>query len=106
MPPAQANDLRRVRDGIPSQLFHYTDEAGLTGIRSSEELWPSLKALNPKDAFYGDGQYLSDIILVQERPVSYHMISCEYHFKARNSHIILKLMLMVCVYLKVAMVYS
>ncbi|QDU79639.1 hypothetical protein Pla110_13500 [Polystyrenella longa] len=59
---ARANDLRRVRDGIPSRLFHYTDEAGEPGIRASNELFPSLKALNPKDARYGDGQYLTDIV--------------------------------------------
>ena len=59
---ARANDLRRVRDGIPSRLYHYTDEAGEAGIRSSQELFPSLKALNPKDARYGDGQYLTDIV--------------------------------------------
>ena len=43
-------------------LFHYTNEAGLKGITDSEELWPSLKALNPKDARFGDGQYLSSIV--------------------------------------------
>jgi hypothetical protein len=58
---AKANDLRRVRDGIPSNLYHYTDAAGEAGIVGSQQLRPSLKALNPKDARYGDGQYLTDI---------------------------------------------
>ncbi|SEQ96454.1 HYD1 signature containing ADP-ribosyltransferase family protein [Actinokineospora terrae] len=42
-------------------LYHYTNEKGMEGIRSSGELWPSRLADNPKDARYGDGQYLSDI---------------------------------------------
>lgn len=32
----------------------------MNGIVESKELNPSLKANNPKDARYGDGQYLSD----------------------------------------------
>ncbi len=43
-------------------LFHYTNEKGLTGILDSGELNPSLKALNPNDVRYGNGQYLSDIV--------------------------------------------
>jgi RHS repeat-associated protein len=42
-------------------LFHYTDEAGMKGIVESEKLLPSLKRLSPKDARYGNGQYLSDV---------------------------------------------
>jgi hypothetical protein len=42
-------------------LFHYTTEEGMNGILESEQLNPSLKALNPADARYGNGQYLSDI---------------------------------------------
>lgn len=42
-------------------LYHYTNEKGLTGITESNQLNPSLKANNPKDARYGNGQYLSDI---------------------------------------------
>jgi hypothetical protein len=42
-------------------LFHYTDEAGLKGIRESGQLNPSLRSVNPSDARYGNGQYLSDI---------------------------------------------
>jgi RHS repeat-associated protein len=43
-------------------LFHYTTESGLRGILESGGLKPSLKALNPSDARYGSGQYLSDIV--------------------------------------------
>ncbi len=46
---------------IPAKLYHYTNEAGMNGIVKSESLNPSFEALNPKDARYGDGQYLSDI---------------------------------------------
>jgi HYD1 signature containing ADP-ribosyltransferase len=42
-------------------LYHYTSEAGYTSIKTSHVIWPSLRANNPKDARYGDGQYLSDI---------------------------------------------
>ncbi|HCQ6997709.1 TPA: hypothetical protein OL686_004624, partial [Escherichia coli] len=43
-------------------LYHYTDDDGLAGILRSKEIRPSLKANNPKDAYYGDGQYFTDII--------------------------------------------
>ncbi|WP_458024241.1 HYD1 signature containing ADP-ribosyltransferase family protein [Kosakonia sp. AX9b] len=43
-------------------LYHNTDEKGLNGILESQKLRPSLKANNPKDARYGNGQYLSDIL--------------------------------------------
>jgi hypothetical protein len=43
-------------------LFHYTDEAGQKGILESGELHASLTAANPRDARYGDGHYLSDIV--------------------------------------------
>ncbi|MFJ7146636.1 putative T7SS-secreted protein [Streptomyces sp. NPDC100445] len=42
-------------------LYHYTNETGYNGILESKELRASLKADNPKDARFGDGQYLSDI---------------------------------------------
>jgi len=42
-------------------LYHYTTKEGMQGILDSEELLPSLKSVNPKDALYGNGQYLSDI---------------------------------------------
>jgi len=42
-------------------LFHYTDRAGHDGIRATSQLLPSTKARNPREARYGDGQYLTDI---------------------------------------------
>ncbi|MGW2344539.1 putative T7SS-secreted protein [Streptomyces sp. NPDC001661] len=51
--PVSGDDIGR--------LFHYTNESGYEGILDSGELRPSLKAHNPKDARFGDGQYLSDI---------------------------------------------
>ncbi|MEU6467616.1 HYD1 signature containing ADP-ribosyltransferase family protein [Streptomyces sp. NPDC046976] len=48
-------------NGCPTSLYHYTNEAGHDGITGSGELRASLKADNPKDARYGDGQYLTDI---------------------------------------------
>jgi len=50
-----------VNSGIPTRLYHYTNEAGMNGILDSGQLNPSLKALNPNDVRYGNGQYLSDI---------------------------------------------
>jgi RHS repeat-associated protein len=47
--------------GGPSTLFHYTNESGLKGILDSGTLNPSLKAINPRDVRYGNGQYLSDV---------------------------------------------
>jgi hypothetical protein len=41
-------------------LYHYTDEAGMRGITQSGELRPSLRANNPRDVRYGEGQYMSD----------------------------------------------
>lgn len=48
-------------DGV-SKLYHYTNDKGLDGILESGQINPSIKALNPKDARYGNGQYLSDIV--------------------------------------------
>ncbi|AJE82750.1 RHS repeat-associated core domain protein [Streptomyces albus] len=45
----------------PETLIHYTDEAGMNGIVGSKKLNASTKEVSPKDARYGDGQYLSDI---------------------------------------------
>ena len=49
-------------EGGTRTLYHYTDEKGLKGILEDEELKPSLKEVNPKDARYGNGQYVSDIV--------------------------------------------
>ena len=43
-------------------LYHYTDEAGMRGITQSGKLRPSLRANNPRDVRYGEGQYLSDFV--------------------------------------------
>ncbi|MEL7570796.1 MAG: HYD1 signature containing ADP-ribosyltransferase family protein [Eubacteriaceae bacterium] len=43
-------------------LYHYTNEEGLNGITKSNQLNPSLKVVNPSDARYGNGQYLTDIV--------------------------------------------
>lgn len=45
----------------PSTLYHYTFEKGLAGILDTGTLNLSLKANNPKDARYGNGQYFTDI---------------------------------------------
>ena len=42
-------------------LYHYTSQAGYDGILKTNQILPSLKANNPKDARFGEGQYLSDI---------------------------------------------
>ncbi|MFD8119086.1 HYD1 signature containing ADP-ribosyltransferase family protein [Streptomyces microflavus] len=42
-------------------LYHNTNRAGHDGITASGEMRPSLKANNPKDSRYGDGQYLTEI---------------------------------------------
>jgi RHS repeat-associated protein len=42
-------------------LYHYTNEDGMNSIISSNSLNPSLKEVNPRDARYGNGQYLSNL---------------------------------------------
>jgi hypothetical protein len=42
--------------------YHYTNLEGYSGILASKQIRPSLRALSPKDARYGDGQYVSDIV--------------------------------------------
>lgn len=46
---------------FPSRLFHYTDEAGFEGIGKTGVLHASLQTGPRGDAFYGDGQYFTDI---------------------------------------------
>jgi hypothetical protein len=55
-------------ESAPKTLFHYTNAEGLAGILESGELRPSLKALNPNDVRYGNGQYLSDIVPGSKTP--------------------------------------
>jgi len=53
-------ELNRV--GIqPKSLFHYTTSAGYDGIIEIMRIRPSLRSKSPKDARYGDGQYLTSI---------------------------------------------
>ena len=54
------NEKTSNKADINTLYHHYTNEKGLNGILESNELRPSLKANNPKDARYGDGQYLSE----------------------------------------------
>jgi hypothetical protein len=42
-------------------MWHYTTAANMAAILKSLKLNPSLRQYNPKDARYGDGQYVSDI---------------------------------------------
>lgn len=43
-------------------LAHYTTKEGLDAILKTGKLNPSLKAINPKDVRYGEGQYFTDVI--------------------------------------------
>ena len=56
-----ASEVGAGNNGTPPKLYHYTNEAGMQGILDSEALNPSLKAINPNDVRYDNGQYLSDI---------------------------------------------
>ncbi|MEL6945460.1 MAG: HYD1 signature containing ADP-ribosyltransferase family protein, partial [Bacteroidota bacterium] len=53
--------LPLMRISKPTTMYHYTNKKGMDGIVNSGKLKPSLKANNPKDVRYGEGQYLSDI---------------------------------------------
>ncbi|MCD7438851.1 DUF6531 domain-containing protein [Streptomyces lincolnensis] len=53
--------VEQVPDEELGTLYHFTNEKGYNGILESAQLHPSLKEYNPKDARFGDGQYLSDI---------------------------------------------
>ncbi len=55
-------------------MYHYTSEMGYAGILKTQRINPSLKANNPKDARYGEGQYLSDIMPGTKRPAQLSMI--------------------------------
>ncbi|MCA6095043.1 DUF6531 domain-containing protein [Streptomyces sp. SCA3-4] len=60
-PYSEPGPVERVPEEELGTLMHYTNEKGYNGVLESNELWPSLKANSPKDARFGDGQYLSDI---------------------------------------------
>lgn len=61
-------------------LFHYTTEEGMKGIVDSKSLYPSLKSVNPKDARYGNGQYMSNIVPGMRTPseLSYDFLRVPY----------------------------
>ncbi|MBS7528915.1 hypothetical protein IC619_000205 [Hazenella sp. IB182353] len=61
------SDLKVFTHNKCNTLYHYTNESGLNGILHSKQN-ASLKANNPKDARYGDGQYLNDITPGSKRP--------------------------------------
>jgi hypothetical protein len=65
-------------------LHHYTSEDGHAGIMQSKTLRASLKANNPKDARFGDGQYLSDIRPGTKRPGQLSMIFFGMPFAGRR----------------------
>jgi hypothetical protein len=49
-------------------MYHYTSREGLVAILQTKRLLPSLRANNPRDARFGDGQYVSDIVPGTKRP--------------------------------------
>lgn len=55
-------------------LYHYTSEQGYQGILESLKINPSLRANNPKDARYGDGQYVSNLLPGEKRPGQLSML--------------------------------
>lgn len=65
-------------------LYHYTSEDGYRGILESKDIHPSLRANNPKDARYGNGQYLSDIIPGTKRPGQLSMIFLNIPWQGRK----------------------
>jgi hypothetical protein len=73
-------------------MYHYTSQDGYTGILKSKSLLPSLRANNPKDARFGDGQYLSDIVPGTKRPgqLSRIFFGIPYGWRRFTHHINIK----------------
>jgi hypothetical protein len=65
-------------------FHHYTSEEGHAGILQSKTIRPSLRANNPKDARFGDGQYLSDILPGTKRAGQLSMIFFGMPFGGRR----------------------
>jgi hypothetical protein len=65
-------------------FHHYTTADGHVGILKSQSIRASLKANNPKDARFGDGQYLSDILPGTKRPGQLSMIFFGMPFAGRR----------------------
>jgi hypothetical protein len=70
-------------------LYHYTSKEGYAGILQTKRLLPSLRAHNPKDARFGDGQYLSDIVPGTKRPgqLSYLFFGIPWGWRRFTHHI-------------------
>jgi hypothetical protein len=45
----------------PQVLYHYATPEAIREILRTQVLFPSIRAANPRDARYGDGQYFSNI---------------------------------------------
>ena len=70
-------------------LYHYTNEKGMNGILESNQLKPSLKVNSPNDCFYGEGQYLSDIVPGTKTPAQLSRNFIHNPFQgARYSHFV------------------
>jgi hypothetical protein len=65
-------------------LHHYTNAAGRMGILRTKSLLPSLRASNPRDARFGDGQYLSDILPGTKRAAQLSRIFLGMPFAGRR----------------------
>ena len=64
--------------------YHYTTESSMNAILTSKKLLPSLKASNPKDARYGDGQYLTDIVPQTKSNASLSMYFIRNRFQGKK----------------------
>ena len=69
-------------------LYHYTNEIGMYGILSTGFIYPSLQKNNPKDARYGNGVYLSDIIPNTATPTQLARIFINVPNKYKYTHYI------------------
>lgn len=70
-------------------LYHYTNQLGYEGILNTKMILPSLRVNNPKDARFGDGQYLSDIVPHTLRPgqLSMYFLGIPWAGKRFSHHI-------------------
>ena len=74
--------------GDISTLYRYTNEKGMKGILESNQIYPSLKANNPKDARFGDGQYFSDIKPNTRTPASLASLFIKKPNKYKYTHFV------------------
>lgn len=62
MPRADSVTKTKEKDNKQNAtLYHYTNLSGLIGILKTQQINPSIKANNPKDARHGNGQYFTDL---------------------------------------------